>query len=151
MPTTSTRTHPGSRFFTAGCCVAILTGIVKAGTHFIEQPAPTTPDEAELLRLMSGFVLPEIGRTTEQILLGFSWWFCLAMVAPALISMAVRRGRAGDGALLRTLAVGHALMMGVGLVISLRYFFAIPTGFIGTAFACYTVAGCRALSAAPAA
>lgn len=141
---------PGSRFFTAGCAVAILTGIVKAATHFITPPAPANPDETELNRLMTTYVIPELGRSTEEILHGFSWWFALAMAAPAIIALILRRGRASDFGLLRTLSIGHALMMGVGLAISLRYFFAIPTGFIGTTFALYAAAAIRTCAARPA-
>lgn len=144
MNTSARRSLPGSRLFTAGCAVSMLTGVAHSLSHAVQKPPAANPDEAELLRLLSGYVIPDIGRTTEQLMLGFSWWFSLGMFAPAALGLALRRTRPTDASILRTLAWGHTAIAAAGLAISLRYFFAIPTAMIGTALFCYAAAAVRA-------
>lgn len=135
---------PGSRWFTTGCVISVLTGLAHSTAHFVTPPPPVNEKEAALRELLSGFVLPEIGRSTEDLLHGFSWWFAIGLAAPALTSMLVRFGRAADRSLVLRLGIGHTVLLSLGLAVSLRYFFFVPSMMIGAALAAFGIAAARA-------
>lgn len=135
---------PGSRWFTAGCVLSVLTGLAHMMTRFVTPPPPVNEQEATLRELLTGFVLPEIGRSTEELLDGFSWWFTLGLALPALTSVLVRFGRASDRSLLQRLGIGHITLLSLGLAVSLRYFFFVPTTLIGAALTAFVIATVRA-------
>ena len=123
------------KLFLAGCWVMILTGGVHLLGHWQMMHMPTqgaSPEETQLLGLMRSFRDPGTGRSTLELMLGFSLMFSLFDFG------------LGIGGLLagpsRRAAVFGCVVTGAALVVSLLYFFAAPSTCLGLAFAAFLAA-----------
>lgn len=141
---------PGSRFLLAACVVMLLTAIAHTIAQLAPQPEPEPEDLKTLMRLATQYRLPDLNRTMMELFDGFGWWFSLSTAIGAMAAITVRRLRPSDAGLLRVAIVWLLALEGIGLAISLRYWFIVPTSFIGAATALLLVALVRSRGASAA-
>lgn len=140
--------RPRARFFIAGCVVLILMAIAHfAGST--QQPPPRDETERQLLDLMTTYRMDLVGtpRSTMEILRGFSHFFEVASLGMALTGLMLAIGSVGDARVLRRVSIAYVVTLGLALVISLTYWFIIPTAFIGAAMVLFGLSAaieCRA-------
>lgn len=139
------RSIPGSRFFFAGCVVQVLTAIAHTAAQLQPTPPAVNDGERELVRLMQEqpLVLPGRTRTMMELFDGFGWWFSLSLAVCGLMGLTIRYMRPQDVGLTRAMAFWMQILTAVGVLISLRYWFIVPTSFIGTALILFTIAALR--------
>ena len=118
----------GRRFFIAGAVLLLMIGVVHSTSFFAAQ-TPANDTEKELLALMRDyhFNLAGSSRSMNDLLRGFSLSFMLAALCFGGLDLVVRRERAG---LLKRVALVNALWLAAMIVVSLRYFFIVPTSFL---------------------
>ena len=122
--------------FAIGAGVSLLTALAHLAGHFSPPPPPESEAEATMRNLMETltFQLPGAVRSTMDLFKGFSLVFSAFLLFVALLDLVLLRHAREDPRLLRAVGVvnagGFALLLGI----SLRYFFAIPTACLGTAF-----------------
>lgn len=128
----------GRRFFTAGAILLLLIGMVHS-TSFFETPRPANDTEKELFTLMRDyhFNLGGSSRSMNDLLRGFSMSFMLAALAFGGLDLVVRRERTG---LLKHVALMNALWLAAMIVVSLRYFFIVPTSFLAVTLLAFILA-----------
>lgn len=128
----------GRRFFTAGAILLLLIGVVHS-TSFFETPRPANDTEKELFTLMRDyhFNLGGSSRSMNDLLRGFSMSFMLAALAFGGLDLVVRRERTG---LLKHVALMNALWLAAMIVVSLRYFFIVPTSFLAVTLLAFILA-----------
>jgi hypothetical protein len=127
-------------WFRIGCYALIVTSVVHLIGHFSGPPPPANDTERTLLQLLQTYVidLPGGGRTFEQLMSGFSLAYSIFMAWIGAIGLMVMR-RTGDAGIQRGLARINLLGALAMLVLSLTYWFIIPTAFsavVLVAFAC---------------
>jgi hypothetical protein len=128
----------GRRFFIAGAVLLLLIGVVHS-TSFFETPKPANDTEKQLLTLMSAyhFNLAGSSRSMNDLLRGFSMSFMLAALCFGGLDLVVRRERTG---LLKHVALVNALWLAAMIVVSLRYFFIVPTSFLAVTLLAFILA-----------
>lgn len=116
--------------FRIGCWAAFATAALHLVGHFQGPMPPETPDQETLLRLLTTvtFALPGASeRTTMELMNGFSLSFSVLLGLTGAIGLIVLKRGTGDPTLFyavaRALAGGSAVL----LVISLSYWFLIPS------------------------
>jgi hypothetical protein len=128
----------GRRFFIAGAVLLLLIGVVHS-TSFFETPKPANDTEKQLLTLMSAyhFNLAGSSRSMNDLLRGFSMSFMLAALCFGGLDLVVRGERTG---LLKHVALVNSLWLAAMIVVSLRYFFIVPTSFLGVTLLAFILA-----------
>jgi hypothetical protein len=126
--------------YRTGAIACLLTAAAHALGHLQGPHPPANETEAELMRLMTSYVSPEIGRTAFELLGGFSWMFSLYFLTLGASALLLLRLRRDDAALLRAFAAAQAVSLGLALAVSLAFFFAIPTACIAVATAGFAAA-----------
>lgn len=132
--------------FKFGCWTAIVTGLVHMGGHIFGSMPAANDTERQLMNLATSYHFPLPGganRSLMNFLDGFGLTFVLMTVMTGALGIAIaRRGR--EDALLMT---GAARVLALGyvglLVISLQYFFIVPSLFIALVAVCFTMASIR--------
>jgi hypothetical protein len=129
-------------WYWAACVILALTAIAHTGAILSGSPPPENADQAALQKLLETvqLKLPGANRTTHDLLVGFNWFFTLFFAAMCVSSIVMRRARRDDAALIRTVAGVNAFLLAPGLVVSLLYFFLIPTAMIAAAMICFIAA-----------
>lgn len=127
-------------WFRAGAWILLITACLHTLGH-LSGPAPAKNDtEATLLRLMQEyeFQLAGLQRSANDFLNGFSLAFSVFLLFVGLLDLLV----AGhvDAAVLRRMALLHALLAAVMLALSLVYFIPPPAVCFGLALLAYGVA-----------
>lgn len=128
----------GRRFFKAGAVWLLLLGMVHS-TSLFQKPHPANETERQLLDLMNTYHFNLMGssRTMSELVRGFSASFAVAALAFGLLDLFLSRESA---ALLKRVAVVNALWLATMIIISLVYFFVVPTFFLATALLIFIVA-----------
>lgn len=128
----------GRRLFSAGAVLLLLMGLAHSLSLF-ERPVPANETERQLFDLMSNYRFNVMGsmRTSDNFLRGFSISFMLAALGFGALDLALARERAG---VLKRVAAINAIWLAVMLVVSLRYFFAVPTAFFAVALLIFAAA-----------
>ncbi len=128
----------------AGCVVLILMGATHLAAHFAGLPTPRDSDEATLLRLMREYHDPDHGRTTLEILQGFSLFFTAASWTIAALTLVLWRSlRDQPGAVLRRTALVLVGACAAFTVTSIVYWIWPPTAFLGVATAFFAISAFR--------
>ena len=130
--------------FKVGCYVAFLAAVVHLiGAVLAPQPPPVDDTHRQLLDLATTYKLQLPGgpnRTLMEITDGFSLIYTLMLALTAGLGLITVRRSVNDPLLFRAAARAMAGGYIVMLVISLAYFFMIPTAFFAVAAAAFTVA-----------
>lgn len=128
----------GRRLFTTGAVVLVLLGLVHSLSLF-EKPVPANDTERQLLDLMSNYRFNVMGsmRSMDNFLRGFSISFMLAAFVMGALDLILCRERTG---LLKRVALINTIWLAVMIAVSLRYFFAAPTSFLGVALLIFALA-----------
>jgi hypothetical protein len=121
----------GRRLFTWGAIALVVMGLVHSLSLF-EKPIPINDTERQLADLMSSYRFNILGsmRTMDNFLRGFSISFMLSAIGLGALGLVLRRERS---VLLKRVALVNTLWLAAMTVISVRYFFAIPTAFLALA------------------
>jgi hypothetical protein len=128
----------GKRLFTAVAIVLLLAGLVHS-LSFFEKPVPANDKERQLVDLMANYRFDLAGsmRSMDNLMLGFSISFMLAVIVMGVLGLILVRERVG---LVKRVALVDAIWLAVMNAVSLRYFFVIPTSFLVVAFLMFAAA-----------
>lgn len=130
--------------FNVGCYVAILTAVIHmAGAVLAPQPPPADDTHRQLMELASTYKIQLPGgpnRTLMELNSGFSLVYSLMLALTGGLGLIIARRSANDPVLFtaaaRALAGGYIVMF----VISVAYFFVIPTVLGAMTAAAFTAA-----------
>jgi hypothetical protein len=128
----------GRRLFKTGAGVLLLLGLAHSLSLF-EKPVPANDTERQLLDLMANYKFNIMGsmRSANDFERGFSIAFIVGMLGLGVLDLALARERSG---LLKRVALINAIWLGAMTAVSLRYFFIVPTSFLGIAFLIFGLA-----------
>jgi len=128
----------GRRLFTAGAIWLILLGLVHA-LSLVRDFQPTNATERQLFDLMSSYRFNLLGsmRSMDNLFRGFSTCFTLGSVAVGSLDWVLRRERSE---LLKRAAVVNTVWLAAMTVVSLRYFFVVPTSLLSVAAVLFALA-----------
>jgi hypothetical protein len=128
----------GRRLFTAGAVWLVLLGLVH-GLSLFAKPVPANDTERQLLDLMVNYKLNVTGsmRSMDNFLRGFSISFMLGALVMGALNLALCREGAG---LLKRVALINTIWLAAMIVVSLRYFFVVPTSFLAVALLIFAAA-----------
>ena len=109
--------------------------MVTAAVHslsLIRERTPANDTERQLLELMANYKFNLMGtmRSMSELMSGFSAAFGLAALGFGVLDIAVWSERAR---LLKKVALANSLWLAAMLVVSLHYFFLVPTLFLALA------------------
>lgn len=115
-------------FYRIGCIILVLTGLLHLTSHF-QKYVPQNDTEKQLVDLMENYVVNVAGAevTMAKIQEGFGFWFALSLVWLGAMSLFLVKQLGENKALVRKIAGLNASALLMGTVISLLYFFFIPT------------------------
>ena len=117
------------RLFLAGAWAILLCGIAHLIGYVSGRNAkPENDTEKQLLELMNSYHLPGLGRTTQELMNGFSLTFSILPIALGSICLLV--AGSSDVQLRRKVAIAAAIAMAAESAVSIVYWFAIPTTFL---------------------
>jgi hypothetical protein len=116
--------------------------MVIAAVHslsLIRERTPANDTERQLFELMTNYKFNLVGtmRSMSELLSGFSAAFGLAVLGFGLLDIAVWSERAR---LLKKVALANSLWLAAMLVVSLHYFFLVPTSFLALALVIFVFA-----------
>lgn len=132
--------------FKVGCYLAFFTAALHmVGAHIVpavSPPVPANDTERQLLDLAASykFSLPGAVRSMKDLTDGFSLVFSLMLALSGGLGLIIARRSANDPLLLIATARALAAAYMVGLIISLEYFFLIPTVCLGSIALAFTIA-----------
>lgn len=128
----------GRRLFMAGAVWLVILGLAHSLSLF-EKPVATNATERQLLDLMANYKFSLMGsdRSMAELMYGFSVAFMLAALGLGAFDLAVSRERSG---LLKRVAGINAVWLAAMTGVSLRYFFAAPTSFLGAGLLIFALA-----------
>jgi len=128
--------------FTIGCWMAVATGVFHLVGQLIGPLTPANDTERTLTELATTykFALPGGQRSLMQLMNGFSLSFALffALLGGAGLIVA-KRGRQ-DATLMTAFVRTYAAGLIVLLVISITYWFIVPTALIAATAVCFAIA-----------
>ena len=118
----------GRRLFISGAVTLLIVGLVHSLSFFAKQ-VPANDTERQLLDLMANYRFNLMGsmRSMNNLLRGFSISFMLAALVMGAVDLVLCRERA---ALLKRVALVNTIWLATMTVVSLRYFFLMPTSFL---------------------
>ena len=128
----------GRRFFISGAVALLIVGLVHS-LSFFEKQVPANDTERQLLDLMANYRLNLMGsmRSMNNLLRGFSISFMLAALVMGAVDLVVCRERES---LLKRVALVNTIWLAAMTVVSLRYFFVMPTSFLVVALLIFALA-----------
>jgi hypothetical protein len=128
----------GRRLFTAGTFLLLLIGLVHASSLF-GAPTPANDTEKQLFSLMHDYHFNLMGssRSMNDLMRGFSMSFMLAAFGFGIFDLVLRRERTD---LLKAVALVNVLWLAAMMILSLRYFFAVPTSFLAITLILFALA-----------
>ena len=132
--------------FKVGCYLLFFTAALHmVGAHIVpalSPPVPANDTERQLLDLATNykFPLPGAVRSMKDFTDGFSLIFALMLALSGGLGLIVARRSANDPLLLVAAARALAAAYIVGVIISLEYFFLIPTICLGSIALAFTIA-----------
>src|SRR5215470_478845 len=118
----------GRRLFTAGTILLLLIGLVHAFS-LVGTPTPANDTEKQLFSLMHDYHFNLMGssRSMDDLMRGFSTSFMLAAFGFGIFDLVIRKQQPTE--LLKRVALVNILWLATMMILSLRYFFAMPTSF----------------------
>jgi hypothetical protein len=129
--------------FKFGCWAALVSALVHMAGHLIGQPAPANDTERQLAALATSYQYSMPGgamRSLMDFLSGYSLMFALQLATMGAAGLAVARRAHHDGTLMRGVARAFAVCGALMLVLSMVYFFLIPSMFLSTVALCFGMA-----------
>jgi hypothetical protein len=123
----------GKILFLTGCWAMIVTGLLHSFglvQMIAGQQQGANPTETQLLQLMQTYRDPQVGRTTWELMTGLSAIFSLVMFGLGGLGISMSKYYGPP----RTIVRFHTFMTGAMLVISVLYFFFLPTTCLAIAF-----------------
>ena len=134
--------HRSRLFFQIGCWAALGTSVVHMIGTLSGRPAPTNDIERSFFHLLETyrFALPGAARTFAELTQGFSLTFSLFLALTGATGLSVVRRASTDAMLVPALARMNAVAFVVLLVISLTYWFLVPTLCIAVSAAAFIIA-----------
>ena len=128
----------GRRLFKAGAAFLVILGLVHSLSLF-EKPVPANNTERQLLDLLANYKFSLMGsaRSMADLMYGFSFAFMLAALGLGTIDLVVSGERSE---LLKRVAGINVIWLAAMTAVSLRYFFAAPTSFLGAGLLIFTLA-----------
>ena len=128
----------GRRLFTAGTILLLLIGLVHALSLF-GTPTPANDTEKQLFSLMRDYHFNLMGssRSMNDLMRGFSMAFMLAAFGFGVFDLVLRKERTE---LLKRVTLVNILWVAAMMILSLRYFFAVPTSFLSTTLILFALA-----------
>jgi hypothetical protein len=128
----------GRRIFKTGAVLLIVIAAVHS-LSLIRERTPANDTERQLFELMTNYKFNLVGtmRSMSELLSGFSAAFGLAVLGFGLLDIAVWSERAR---LLKKVALANSLWLAAMLVVSLHYFFLVPTSFLALALVIFVFA-----------
>ena len=131
----------GRRLFKAGAVLLVILGLVHSLSLF-EKPVPANDTERQLLDLMANYKFSLMGstRSMADLMYGFSIAFMLAALALGTFDLVVSRE---PPELLKRVAGINTIWLAAMTAVSLRYFFAAPTSFLGAGLLIFALAWLR--------
>ena len=133
--------------FRIGCIAAVMTAVVHLAGHVAGPPPPGNDIEHELTRLATtyAYALPGgANRTLMDLVDGYSLTFTVLLSVVGGVGYIVQKRSGADAVLMTSVARALAGACAVLLVISLTYFFIVPTIFIALVTVCFGLASVRA-------
>jgi hypothetical protein len=129
--------------FTIGCWVAILTAAVHVFGHVSGPTPPANDTERQLMDLATNYQMAVpggSGRSLMDFMNGFSLSFAVFLALIGTLGLMIRKRGHGDGPFMR--AVSRALAAGglVLVVISMTYWFVVPSLFLALMTVCFLLA-----------
>lgn len=141
------------RFFRIGCYLAFFTAALHmVGAHLVPQPPPPDETARQMQNLMETYKMGLPGaadRTMAELVNGFSLLMSLHFALTGGLGLIVARRAVGDPLLMAATARALAAAYVVTLVISLTYFFIIPTLCTAAVALCFVVASVTGPARAP--
>ena len=127
--------------FRIGSIVLIITGLLHLSSHFQEY-VPQNDTEKQLVELMENYTFDFAGAsvTMAKIQEGFGFWFALSLIWLGVISLFLVKHLKENKALIRKVAMLHCSALLIGTVISLLFFFFIPTICLALGLISFSVA-----------
>ena len=128
----------GRRIFKTGAVLLIVIAAVHS-LSLIRERTPANDTERQLFELMTNYRFNLMGttRSMSELMSGFSAAFGLAVLGFGLLDIAVWSERAR---LLKKVALANSLWLAAMLVVSLHYFFRVPTSFLALALVVFVFA-----------
>ena len=128
----------GRRIFKTGAVLLIVIAAVHS-LSLIRERTPANDTERQLLELMTNYKFNLMGtmRSMSELMSGFSAAFGLAALGFGVLDIAVWSERAR---LLKKVALANSLWLAAMLVVSLHYFFLVPTSFLALALVVFVFA-----------
>src|SRR5260370_19866987 len=128
----------GRRLFKAGAVALLVLGLVHS-LSLVRELVPENDTERQLFGLMSSYKFNLMGsiRSMSDMLRGFSVSFMLAALGFWLFDLLLFRERTG---LLKRAALANVIWLAAMIALSLRYFFIIPTSFLGVTLLIFVLA-----------
>jgi hypothetical protein len=128
----------GRRLFKAGAVALLILGLVHSLSLF-QKPIPANDTEKQLLGLMSSYQFNVVGslRSMADFLRGFSISFMVAALGFGVFDLVLSGERAG---LLKRAALINIIWLATMTAVALRYFFVIPTSFLGATLVIFIAA-----------
>jgi hypothetical protein len=128
----------GRRIFKTGAVLLMVIAAVHS-LSLIRERTPANDTERQLFELMTNYKFNLMGtmRSMSELMSGFSAAFGLAVLGFGLLDIAVWSERAR---LLKKVALANSLWLAAMLVVSLHYFFLVPTSFLALALVIFVFA-----------
>jgi len=129
--------------FRFGCWAAIVSALVHLVGHVAGPAAPTNDTERQLLDLATHYRYALPGgsmRSLMDFMNGFGLMFALQLATMGVAGLVVAKRAHQDGPLMRAVARTFAVCGAVLLVLSLRYFFLVPSMLLSTVALCFFMA-----------
>jgi len=128
----------GRRIFKTGAVLLIVIAAVHS-LSLIRERTPANDTERQLLELMTNYKFNLMGtmRSMSELMSGFKLAFGLAALGFGVLDIAVWSERAR---LLKKVALANSLWLAAMLVVSLHYFFLVPTSFLALALVVFVFA-----------
>jgi len=128
----------GRRLFKAGAVALLILGLVHS-LSLIRDLVPANDTEKQLVGLMSSYRFNLMGslRSMDDLLRGFSVSFMMAALGFGIFDVVLWGERAG---LLKRAALVNIIWLAVMTAVALRYFFVVPTSFLGVTLLIFVLA-----------
>lgn len=133
--------------FRIGCIAALLTAALHMAGHLAGPPPPANDSERQLLDLATNYKFLWPGGASRSLLdfqSGFSLTFATLLATIGGVGLVVMKRGSSDPLLMLGVARVFALGSAVLLVISLTYFFIIPTTCIALVAVCFAISSVAA-------
>ena len=122
--------------YKAGCWSYILVGIGHIVTSMF---IPNTPERVEIVQAMEKFSISMPGTESNLYLFheGFSLMMGVLLIGYGLLNLSIAKASRMPS---KNTILINAVTSLIALIISINYFFMVPSVFLGVAFLCFSIA-----------